>query len=651
LSIDLTRTLEQCEHTWGELAIVNEPTLALQLTRTLVPARMLDTEQTGALRQTLPRLWGQEGELPQVDVKDKIAEGGMGVIRRAVQVPLQREVAVKEVRPERGNDQTWAELTREALLVGSLDHPNIVPVYMLGEDDGGAPVVVMKRIEGRSWGSILREPGEGWLAASDRDPLERHVEILMQVCNAVHFAHDRGILHRDLKPDNVMIGAFGEVYLLDWGIAVALPRAEGQSLPFATAMRGVAGTPGYMAPEMTTGDAGALTERTDVYLLGAILHEVVTGELRHRGDTMFQVLYAAYESKPAAYGPEIPAEIAAIARKATARDPAERYGSADDLRRVLEGFVQHRESRRLSSGAAQSALKLGGAIAEGRPLEVYRLFGETRFGFLAALQIWSGNEAAQVGLRDCLLTMVRHEIAQEDAKAARILLAEISDPPPELEDRVRELEDSLRENADDLARLRAAADDMDLAVGRRHRARLALYLAFDWTAVPLLVRFVTSERTRTWASSKPWIPAWLQPELNVHWFAGIAVPFLLFGFAYVCWKRGVYFVNRANRLLLYSVGICIGSLVVLYLISLFWPFEFDGFVIITTLVFGVVAACDALFIESRMWKVAVAYVVCLLGAAAFPQWNLEFLAGGNLFAFCYLRHIWSDRSADVTESP
>ena len=646
LQVDLTRTLEQCTAAWNELAMVDQPTLSILHTQTLLPPRLVDTAERGVLRRTLPRLWGIDGELPQVDVKDKIAEGGMGVIRSAIQVPLQREVALKEVRPERRSEETLAELTREALLVGALDHPNIVPVYLLGEDAEGAPVVVMKRIHGRSWGSVLREPDDEWKSASKRDPLERHLEILMQVCNAVHFAHSRGILHRDLKPDNVMIGTFGEVYLLDWGIAVALPGAA-NGLESAAARKGVAGTPGYMAPEMTTGDNGTLSERSDVYLLGAILHEIVTGELRHVGDSLFQVLYSAYESKPFKYGADVPRELADIIGRATARDPADRFQSAEELRLALEDFIHHRESRRLSEDAMTSLERLQAAIDARESLDVYRLFGEVRFGFLAAQQIWDGNEQARDGLRDCLLAMVEFEVAGRDPKAARVLLAELSDPPAEVEERLRSLEEELAAEEADVAKLRAEAEDMDLAVGRQHRARLALYLAFDWTLAPLLVWGITREPVAGYIASISWIPAWARPQLTPNWLIAVLLPFLLFGTGYVVWQRDKYFVNRANRLLLYSLLICVGALGVMHAVSLLWSFDLDTFLIITLLVFGVVSASNSLFIERQMWWVTGGYVLALLGAAHFPEWNLWLLAAGNLFCFGFLRSLWSDDTCSM----
>jgi serine/threonine-protein kinase len=144
-------------------------------------------------------------------------------------------------------------------------------VYSLSLDEAGLPVLVMKRIEGVTWGQLLRDPAAMAKHAPDRPPLDEHLRILGQVCNAVHFAHARGVVHRDLKPDNVMVGAFGEVYVVDWGIATA----------FGPATQ-LAGTPAYMAPEMLGTPGARLSAKTDVYLLGAMLFEVLVGRAPHQ---------------------------------------------------------------------------------------------------------------------------------------------------------------------------------------------------------------------------------------------------------------------------------------------------------------------------------------------------------------------------------
>ena len=177
---------------------------------------------------------------PDLRLKEELGRGGMGVVNLAWQASLERDVAIKQVRRDAS-----VGLLREARIMGALEHPNIIPVHALGLDRDGRPVMVMKRVSGVVLHELLADPTHGhWDKILAADPLSRKVRVLMEVCQALHFAHARGVLHRDVKPDNVMVCNFGEVYLLDWGVAAHL--GEGGQLTTGA----VVGTPAYMAPEM-----------------------------------------------------------------------------------------------------------------------------------------------------------------------------------------------------------------------------------------------------------------------------------------------------------------------------------------------------------------------------------------------------------------
>ena len=249
--------------------------------------------------EALARLDFNAAESQRLKVGKTLGVGGMGVVRRAVQTSMAREVAVKTLRDDLDEpDRAALSLLQEAWITGAVEHPNVVPVHDVSMDEDGRPRIVLKRIEGTPWSTQLDDPEGVRHRFGVDDSLEWHLQTLLQVCNAVHFAHCRGIVHRDLKPSNVMVGSFGEVYVMDWGIAVSVADDADGRFPLATESREMAGTPCYMAPEMLGGDAPPVDARTDVYLLGATLYRILAGHPPHRSDTMHALLREVLVSQP-----------------------------------------------------------------------------------------------------------------------------------------------------------------------------------------------------------------------------------------------------------------------------------------------------------------------------------------------------------------
>ena len=277
----------------------------------------------------------------------------MGIVRSGTQIALDRQVAIKTLRADHRTGGESLKLLQEAWVTGSLEHPNIVPIYDLGLDDTGAPVIVLKRIAGTDWARLLGDGAEVKQRFAAHDLLEWNLRVLLQVARAIELAHSRGILHRDIKPENIMVGELGEVYVLDWGIAVSL-RPDEHRLPRAADALAIAGTPAYMAPEMLGGQA--LSPRTDVYLLGATLHEILTGRPPHLGATLAETLENVRLSAPLALALALgPAELVAVVQKAMAADPAARFGGVAELRAAVEAFLEHRSSKKGISSRRRSS--------------------------------------------------------------------------------------------------------------------------------------------------------------------------------------------------------------------------------------------------------------------------------------------------------
>lgn len=311
-----------------------------------------------------PGAWNKESNAPVEGYKLKRmhATGGIGQVWLAHDTDLNREVALKELRPERAaNPAMVARFLREAQLTGQLQHPGIVPIYALFPGAGGVdaakdpelPFYTMRFVHGRTLSEAARDY-HARRAARIADPLELAtlLNAFVSACQTVAYAHSRGIIHRDLKGENIELGEFGEVIVLDWGFAKVLhdpeesletlPEIEPTTLVTHTLAGQVLGTPAYMAPEQASGCAERIDERTDVYGLGAILYEIITGRPPFDGSDTQEVLRKVREESP--LRPEIicssaPPPLAAICLRALAREPSDRYQSAAEIGREVQRWL------------------------------------------------------------------------------------------------------------------------------------------------------------------------------------------------------------------------------------------------------------------------------------------------------------------------
>jgi tRNA A-37 threonylcarbamoyl transferase component Bud32 len=277
------------------------------------------------------------------------ATGGLGRVWLARDESLGRDVALKELRPERaGHPSIWARFLKEAQITGQLEHPGIVPVYELSRRSAEEqPFYTMRFVRGRTLAETARAYHER-RGRGEAGPLELRdlLAAFVGVCNAVAYAHSRGVIHRDLKPQNVVLGDFGEVMVLDWGLAKVIGEAEPaeadrpalalepSDAADQTAAGQVLGTPAYMAPEQAEGRLDLLGPATDVYGLGTVLYELLSGKAPFGGDDTQTVLGKVIHEPPApprVHNPRVPAALAAVCLKALAKKPQERYATAQDL--------------------------------------------------------------------------------------------------------------------------------------------------------------------------------------------------------------------------------------------------------------------------------------------------------------------------------
>ena len=426
----------------------------------------------------------QRGQPIELRSGKVIGEGGMGLVREAEQVALGRMVAIKTLKPGRADPGAASDLLREAWVTGSLEHPNVVPVHHLEIDEGLKPLLILKRVDGVEWSKLFADAAEVLKRFGASDLFAWNLGILHQVLNALRFAHARRVIHRDLKPSNVMIGNFGEVYLLDWGIAASLDEDPTGRFPHISESSDIAGTPSYMAPEMLgREDQPPLSERTDVYLAGAVLYELITGQPPHRGTSAVAIISSVILSKPTLPA-ETPPELAQICLRAMHPDPADRYQSVEALQQTLQRYLEHRGSLSLASGAATQLAELVELAATNLPAnreEIYRRVAICRFAFHEALALWRENTEARAALTRAAIAVAEYELACGDPRAAVTILSELHDKPALLATAQAAVEAQAKRQRD----LEALVKDVNSTVHPATR-RALVGLAGAFVVLPLL---------------------------------------------------------------------------------------------------------------------------------------------------------------------
>jgi tetratricopeptide (TPR) repeat protein len=290
--------------------------------------------ETEAFKKTLAAVKSRDGDwcIGEHEILDEIARGGMGVIYRAREPHSGRIVALKCILAYQGDsDQALARFRREAETVAHLDHPNIVPIYHVGETADGSPFFTMKYAAN---GSLLQAR-----ASLRREP-RKSVLLMAKVAQAVQYAHGQNVLHRDLKPGNVLLDGRGEPLVSDFGLA----RSEEMANQLTRSLTSF-GTPGYIAPEQADGPAAQLTPAADIYSLGAILFELLAGRLPFQGENALGVMKQSAE-RPApklrTLAPHLDRDLETICERCLERDPSLRYRSAGNLAEDLENWLEGR---------------------------------------------------------------------------------------------------------------------------------------------------------------------------------------------------------------------------------------------------------------------------------------------------------------------
>lgn len=546
-----------------------------------------------------------------------LGEGGVGIVSLARQNSLRRDVAVKRIR---SRDRDDSELLHEALMMGIVEHPNVVPVHLVGRDsEDGSPVIVMKRVEGVTWSEVLADPSKA--PATEEADLDYHLRVLLQLCHAVRYAHSSGVLHLDIKPGNVMLGAFGEVYLADWGIATLIGPG---GTPNSGSLRG---TPSYMAPEMANPEEGTVDIRTDVFLLGATLHRVITGRKLHKAETPMETVRAANEYSGLDITADIDPELAEITRTACDPDPEERYQSVEEFQSALKRYLDHRESialtRLAETGVTEIEEQLDGP--DGPDAEQLT---ETRFALRRALEIWPESPDA-LDLRARLARIVfewalENDDLKEAERAAAALPSDEREPFVSALDEARE---RLRQEREQLEELRSRRDQV---TGMRTRVLIGGSAAALWCGIAGLKGL-----TRWGVPLNEVDPNYLMSLIPTF---GLPIVLLII-------FRSLFRSSEFNRRILIIFCTGIGSVASIRLTG--WAFELPAYVATAMefIVYTVMGITLGVMTDLRISAASLLLGVAAVLAVIFPHYQYVFMFFAFSFVGPYVTYIWVERGS------
>ena len=564
-----------------------------------------DPEDT--IRLTAPQACALPIQVDKIEEIKLIAEGGMGRIYEGNQRYPERKVAIKKSKKNTTEDQQ--QLLQEAMIVGALEHPNIIPVHqiLINREEGHS--VVMKRINGISFKQKIVE---------GCSPLET-LQILLPVCNAVEYAHSQGIVHRDIKPSNIMIGHFGEVYLLDWGLALNLTENQ----------QGIVGSPSFMAPEMLHSDTTKITEQTDVYLLGATLHYAITGKARHSGKNIKGIVSQIKNSQPFQYDSHIPEQLGQLINSACQKNADCRPESVRALREQIEELVQHWPALQLT----QEALIRAFEVSQIRTCQTVRLdqvqschqiFTMARQDFEYALRIWPDNSLAIKGLEKLLVDMINIHIQQNEYAAALLLYSNLDNKFPDL--------------LAEIGRQREAAEQLDseqqrlLRLGEEHDFVRAQEASAPFAALIALSALLIA----VWAN---YAYVYKEQQLSNQLLFSSSVAVLIIVCLLIFYRREDLFYNKAAKGMYVEV---IGTLVTISfnrLVGIWYEIDVNALMSVDCFIIGFATVSIWPIISAGEWLSIICFSLGTI-SMLFPGYSMACISVTTLITPTYTWYAW-----------
>ena len=545
-----------------------------------------------------------------LDIGKTLGEGGMGIVHSALQNSMGRHVAIKEVRNEVSSPHTIKTLLQEAWITGFLEHPNIVPIYDISKNKRDEPIILMKQISGNDWAEFFKNPRLVQERNVTHDILMWHFDVFDQVSNAVHYAHSRGIIHRDLKPDNIMIGNYGEVYVLDWGIAIALDDRHSSWIPRASEARRTTGSPWYMAPEMIGGDGHKLSIQTDIYLLGAILYELVTGSPPHKGSALPEILQSIPDFKPE-FPDHVSSSLQEIISKALSKDPKDRHDDVEQLRMEIQRYKEYRELKRIENNIQIEIDSLDAHLKQNSEQNmIYEHYFSARFGVeqIRKHHLDTSSFSIEDDFHKISLLIIEWELENNRPDSAKLAMASLLKDEPEYHEKISQALTEKDNQAKDLRKLEVAYSK---TIGVRTRFFVMFLVVIGWISYPFVIwqfeiemsYFNLNTQTGAMLILLFTIGIWARnslssTKLNSHTFAFLLTEPLL---------------HLVADMSAYSIG---------------WNPEQAWS--LRVLVWTTMLSSYALLIDTRLILISIFYALSTLFVFAFPEYLLAFSIGSNV---------------------
>ncbi|MEC8380107.1 MAG: serine/threonine-protein kinase [Myxococcota bacterium] len=535
----------------------------------------------------------------QLKTLDTIGSGGVGVVFAAKQHQLDRTVAIKQLKMDVSQALLSRLLEHEAKITGKLEHPNILPIYMYGRIEGH-PTIVMKKLDGETWTDRIKaKPYHG--EVSDLIP---RIRILQEVGNAVAYAHSRGIIHRDIKPDNIHLGTHGEVFLLDWGLAIELGK------PNIFPSKVLVGTPAYMPPEMANTEIYRQDHRTDIYLLGASLYEAIFGTSPHQGSQIPEVLDSIRERTPLQFPREIPQILQTLLARAMAHDLEDRYKSMESFLSALETTKTTIQYLPFIKNIQQQADLIQTAI--GYELEDWKDNLESMILSYSALRKEHNERDLERKVTQTLVMAINQEIERENPSYARRIFERLPQPVPEIEHRL-------------------------LMVEKRTQLELEHYSEWQRQNDP-----DAGMSYRMWASgilTVVWgVIAWVlyaSPQITYKSSWGWGVTLLIFG----VFHKG-FRITARNRNIGYSIGMLIVCTISGAMVSSALDVPFEMRMAFVQMAYGVSLGLMGILIAPVFWMAAIPFWLSALLVAYYPEYNDVWTSLSKSMAFGGMTLFW-----------